>query len=442
MRARFRTIDAAENARRFLAASGLPIAALDSLVAGLSGPGVSIDGAQEQDQRAVEVLSRSGFIEFHADGVDGEIVLTPCQAAFQLRAVPALETGHYKMARFAYMHAEDGGISVRHPAYDCFLRVNDSNAIGLLSRFRSAVDVAALRAEMPPSDRAGDVCGLFARAGVIQACDAQGLTDDDSRPERRQWDFHDALFHSRSRLGRTEKPIGATWRFKGELEQAPAVKPNPWTAHVIDLPRPDINALMMWDMPLSMAIETRRSIRDNPVVGLSAAQLGEFLFRTVRVRGRQQTADGDFVSKPHPGGGAIYENEIYVTVNQCLDIPRGFYYYDAVRHALCLISWPDWHMEGLLQEAQQAMAGLCRPQILFTIASRHTRFGWKYSGMAYAAQLKNVGVIYQTMYLVATSMGIGGCALGLGNTDRFCTMTGLDWFEEGSVGEFMIVRKL
>jgi SagB-type dehydrogenase family enzyme len=62
--------------------------------------------------------------------------------------------------------------------------------------------------------------------------------------------------------------------------------------------------------------------------------------------------------------------------------------------------------------------------------------------MSYSAQLKNVGVIYQTMYLVATSMGIGGCALGLGNTDRFCAMTGLDWFEEGSVGEFMVVRRL
>jgi SagB-type dehydrogenase family enzyme len=421
---------------------GLSGVALDDLVTGLSGDGVAVEGAAVEDTRALGFLSQNGFLEFHADGVDGQIVLTPCQATFDLRAVTPLESGVYKMARLAYMHAENGGIVVRHPAVDCFLLVNDSQAIGLLSRFRTAVDIAELCAGQSESARIDALCGLFARAGVIQPCNEQGLTDDDSRPERRQWDFHDALFHSRARLGRTEKPIGATWRFKGVLEQAPAIKTNPWTSHVIALPRPNIEALMRHDMPLAMAIETRRSIRDNSVIPLSGAQLGEFLFRTVRVRSRQQTPDGDFVSKPHPGGGAIYENEIYVTVNQCLDVPRGFYYYDPVRHALCLVSWPDWHMEGLLQEAQQAMAGVCRPQILFTIASRHTRFNWKYSGMSYSAQLKNVGVIYQTMYLVATSMGIGGCALGLGNTDRFCTMTGLDWFEEGSVGEFMIVRRL
>jgi hypothetical protein len=39
-------------------------------------------------------------------------------------------------------------------------------------------------------------------------------------------------------------------------------------------------------------------------------------------------------------------------------------------------------------------------------------------------------------------MNLAGCGLGIGNTDRFCRMTGLDYLEEGSIGEFMLGRPL
>ena len=61
--------------------------------------------------------------------------------------------------------------------------------------------------------------------------------------------------------------------------------------------------------------------------------------------------------------------------------------------------------------------------------------------MSYATQLKNVGSIYQTMYLVATSMNIGACGLGIGNSDRFNKITGLPYMEEGTIGEFMLGSK-
>jgi SagB-type dehydrogenase family enzyme len=83
-----------------------------------------------------------------------------------------------------------------------------------------------------------------------------------------------------------------------------------------------------------------------------------------------------------------------------------------------------------------------RPQILITITSRFARFNRKYSGMSYAAQLKNIGAIYQTMYLVATAMGLGGCALGLGNPDRFCRIASIDYLREGSLGEFMLGKPI
>ena len=401
-----------------MAAAGWPdMAALDRLVEGIAAGTVETGADGPVPHDALAALARYGCVVF-VDGRAGEATaVVPCRWNFDTRARPAVGDGPYKMARLAYVHAEDGAVCLRHPASDCFVRSRDPAAMAVLGRFHGPAEVDAGTAAM---------AALLVRAGVLQPCDGDGRTMDEARPERRHWELHDAIFHARSRVGRTEQLVGATWRFKGELDQAPAVKANPWTGQVIPLPGADLMALTQADVPLTAAVEARRSVRHNSIVPLTALELGAFLYRTVRIRTRYTTPDGEFTSRPYPGGGALYESEIYVTIDRCVDLPRGFYYYDAERHALCLIAPPDANTEGLLEEARMATAGVCRPQILLTIAGRHPRFSWKYSGMAYAAQLKNVGVIYQTMYLVATAMNLGGCALGLGNTDRFLALTGLD----------------
>ena len=78
------------------------------------------------------------------------------------------------------------------------------------------------------------------------------------------------------------------------------------------------------------------------------------------------------------------------------------------------------------------------PQVLVTLASRFDRTSWKYRGIAYALTLKNVGVLYATMQLAVTAMGLGGCALGTGNAAHFAEATGRDPAAESSVGEFLL----
>jgi nitroreductase len=46
----------------------------------------------------------------------------------------------------------------------------------------------------------------------------------------------------------------------------------------------------------------------------------------------------------------------------------------------------------------------------------------------------------QTLYVVATDMGLGGCAIGTTNIDLFAKMTGLDFHVEGPVGQFALGR--
>jgi SagB-type dehydrogenase family enzyme len=80
------------------------------------------------------------------------------------------------------------------------------------------------------------------------------------------------------------------------------------------------------------------------------------------------------------------------------------------------------------------------PQILITMAARFGRISWKYSSIAYALVLKDVGVLMQTLYLMATDMGLGGCAIGSTNIDLFAKMTGLELHVEGAVSQFALGR--
>ena len=65
---------------------------------------------------------------------------------------------------------------------------------------------------------------------------------------------------------------------------------------------------------------------------------------------------------------------------------------------------------------------------------------WKYSSIAYSLILKDVGVLTQTLYLMATDLDLGGCAIGLTNIDLFAKMTGLEFHVEGPVGQFALGR--
>jgi SagB-type dehydrogenase family enzyme len=143
-------------------------------------------------------------------------------------------------------------------------------------------------------------------------------------------------------------------------------------------------------------------------------------------------------SRPYPSGGAAYDLELYVTVDRCAGLAPGIYHYDPVAHQLHRLAGRTASVERLLRDAQHAAALPSFPQVLIILASRFQRLSWKYRGMAYATTLKNVGVLYQTMYLVATAMGLAPCALGGGDSVLFAEAVGANKLEESSVGEFIL----
>lgn len=386
--------------------------------------------------RVLDPLWLAGYLQL-ADGPEARLIHRSAPGGSQLAPRPAVDDDRYALSRFAFLRRSSEGLAWETPLAPGRLLVRDTATIPLAAAFGAGATLHEIAADDLESTRG--LVTVLVRAGVLQRCDRTGQPREETDPAWRQWEFHDLLFHRRTRMGYHDEPAGAHYRWRGLLSPQPALKVNRWAAASVSLPPADLPAAWHTDPPLATAMEARVSGRDHdPQCPVTVAELGAFLFRAARVRGLYATDAGEFTSRPYPSGGGSYELEIYVTANQCVGLQRGFYYYDPLHHALSHVAVPDADMEGLLNEAWQSAALTCRPQVLLTIASRFHRVGWKYSSIAYATQLKNVGVLIQTFYLVATATRLAGCALGLGNIERFARLTGLDPMVEGSVGEFML----
>ncbi|WP_372922759.1 hypothetical protein, partial [Roseovarius sp.] len=368
MRAILRREGFEANALQALASTGvLSDRACRTLHEELSGDGVEMDGADAHVFKAIEQLARAGLVALQDAGETATII--PVAEAFQLSAKRSLdEVESWKLSKFQYMQIEDGMPTVRSPLGDALVRVHAPAALTLLSRFAAPTTLTNVLAHNDLGNSGRGFIDILVRADIILPCDADGLTADDTDDDRRMWDFHELLYHSRSRLGRSGFRIGATWEFKGDIPQPPCLSKKYWgDGETIPLYRP---AALSRDLSLFDAMETRQSIRSYSPAPITAWELGEFLFRTMRVRSHIKNGDFEIASRPYPNGGGIYEQELYVTVEACADLPRGFYYYDPVAHALCPVSPPGKDMQMLIEEAVSATAGQGRPQVLFTIASR------------------------------------------------------------------------
>jgi SagB-type dehydrogenase family enzyme len=289
-----------------------------------------------------------------------------------------------------------------------------------------------LTGELPPAWRAA-----LRHAGILVA---SGDDWPDARVPTGRWEFHDRLFHTRSRRWRgAARPYGATMRLAGTIEPLAADHVPPTaTGPPLALAVPERGR--SGHPAYGEAAERRRSQR-LPSAPLTARQLGELLHQTVRVRAVHPSSAGDELDRPVPSGGALGAVGVYPLVVDCEGLDPGLYHYDGIGHVLRkLEAARDADLEPVVANARET-AGLSADapvQALLVLAARFGRLQYKYSGMAYAAVLKDVGVVYQAIYLAATAIGIGGCALGGGDALAFERASGLDRWEEGSVGEFLL----
>jgi SagB-type dehydrogenase family enzyme len=346
---------------------------------------------------------------------------------------PAALPHELMLSRFALIRREAEFV-VQSPRAWGELRIHDPRVMAAIAAL--AGPTPTLR---PPGGLPPEVAARLLRDLYWLGLATSGTEEDELRLS--QWRPHDLWFHYRSRAGEHAYfggGFGRTMWARGRFDPIPA-RPAGYPGTPIDLPRPDLVALRTGDMSLTTALENRRSARkhddDRPI---TIDQLGELLYRCARVRGRYQMGELELLSRPYPSGGAAYELELYPVVRKAAGLTPGMYHYDSHEHQLRPVCGPSPAVGRLIRGAVRAASTADRPQVLIVLAARFGRLMWTYEEMPYAAILKHVGVLYQTMYLVATAMGLAACGLGAGEATAFADATGADPLVEGSVGEFIL----
>jgi SagB-type dehydrogenase family enzyme len=345
---------------------------------------------------------------------------------------PAPQSSHSTtLSKFTVLHRDSEGFVLEHPRAWCDLRIHDSRLLVLLDG-----------PDANGSDLPTAVVSLFIadlqRCGVLVAADDEG-----SRFETLSWSAPDLWFHRRSTLGErniTWDHFGPTKWAKGKFPQPPARRAN-YPAEPIALPVPDLTAKRMQDPTLTTVLEDRVSTRTfDDARPITLEQLAELLYRTARTRRTLPAGEGEeLLSRPYPSSGGIYELELYPVVRNVDGLEPGMYHYDSFDHRLRPVAAADSKaVSQLMKPAAATLTGGAEPQVLVVMAARCGRIMWTYEQISYAAILKNAGVLMQTIYLVATAMGLGACAQGFGDTAAFVAATGVDELQECSVGSIVI----
>jgi SagB-type dehydrogenase family enzyme len=395
-------------------------------------------------EELVRMLSRS-FLRLSCVAAGAELMRATATSpliGFDLAQPPP--AGPVCLSRFAYTRRLDRTVLLESPVSHVSVEVLDPALGALVFGLATPSRMDEMPGRLPgyPPEAVRTATAFLLGLGLLVDVDASGRPADETQPHLAQREFHDVLAHAAGRRGLTDRPLGGTFRFESVLPPQPAIRPLPDGPRV-PLPQCDIDHLAVQDPPLTRVMESRRSIRKHGSTPITATQLGEFLYRVARVKkvhGVDEAAGTKYETshRTYPAGGACYDLELYVTTRTAAGLAPGIYHYDPAGHQLTLVCNSPELVRRMLLEGCMSAAVMHEPQVLITLASRFARLSWKYEGIAYAITLKNVGVLYEAMYLVATAMGLAPCALGGGDAALFSTATGLDPMVESSVGEFLL----
>ncbi len=410
------------------------------------------EGADDSSNTQFDVLLRRlaghGLLEYRLSfpqkGANA-VVIEPQVPDYWPRLPHINDTDVLVLSRFAYMRRRATDLVLESPRAGALFKICDAKIAAILTMLSAPHLFKHLRCH---DDFLGtEVLSLLVDCQILLKIDpasSSNLRLAEGADDLVLWDFHDLLFHARSTVGRHANAAGGLYAYADAISPRPAVRPS-WPGKEIDLTETLIDEPASFAKLLRLRHSTRAFDDENPI---TLAEVSRFLNGVARVQSKwtdnlEYSGDGpavDYAARPYPSGGASYELELYLGVNKCEGLDRGFYHYDAEKHALLPINVHAHEFEALLTEAAFAMAAQASPQILITIAARFGRVAWKYSSLAYGLILKDVGVLMQTLYLMATDMGLGGCAIGSTDIELFAKITGLEFNIEGAVGQFAIGR--
>jgi len=178
-------------------------------------------------------------------------------------------------------------------------------------------------------------------------------------------------------------------------------------------------------LSLEEAVEARRSVRNFSGDPLSSEELSRLLHAA------QSITEHRWGFRAAPSAGALYPIELYAVVHDVAGLESGIYHYAVQEHGLELLRTGDFRSAMVRAGVGQAFLG--QAGVCFVLSAIFQRTRWKYRERAYRYVLLEAGHIGQNLYLAATSMGLGACAVGAFFDDDLNSLMGLDGREEAVV---------
>jgi SagB-type dehydrogenase family enzyme len=412
----------------------------------------SFESARHSTDKEIQALlhrlARHGLLEYRlTDSRNGDdmVVIEPQVPDYWPTISSIAKTGALVLSRFAYMRRRGEALVLESPLAGALFKISKPEIAAALAALSTPGQMNELlrRDAFPGGVR---LLSLLVGSQILfetKTGSDQNLRLAEGDDDLVLWDFHDLLFHTRSTEGRHANALGGVYPYANTIAPRPPVRPS-WPGKKIALPSvPDSapDAASQISALLRERHSTRNFDDEHPV---TAAELSCFLNGTAQILSREvngKVPDEDQAApRPYPSAGASYELELYLAVNRCDGLERGFYHYEAGKHALVPLTIQSSQFDALLMRAAFAMAAPAAPQILIVIAARFGRVSWKYQSIAYTLVQKDAGVLIQSFYTMATAMGLGGCAIGIVNIDLFAEMTGMAFHVEGPVGQFALGR--
>lgn len=173
------------------------------------------------------------------------------------------------------------------------------------------------------------------------------------------------------------------------------------------------------------AIQQRRSIRDYSGEPLTTDQLLLLLHSAYGI------TEPSYPLRASPSAGALYPLEVYPVVNRVEGLASGVYHYRPRDHSLDVLKEGDFRTFLLTATVGQDMVLRAGTVLVITAIFQRTR--WRYQERTYRYVLLEAGHLAQNLYLAATSLGLGACAIGAFFDDQMNELVGVDGKEEAAV---------
>ena len=181
------------------------------------------------------------------------------------------------------------------------------------------------------------------------------------------------------------------------------------------------------DMPVSAAIDSRRSVRQFADQPLSLSELSRLLVSADGIT----RSSGTTTMRAAPSAGALYPGEIYLVVKAVDSLPPGIYHFDVSDTSLQFLQPGD--LGEQLNAAANGQRSVGRTPVTLVLTSRFARVTHKYADRGYRYAYMEAGAIAENIYLQTTALGLGTVMAGAFNDDAVNGLLGIDGTDEAAL---------